>query len=158
MSVESMKALFQLGTRYEQGQGVVKDQKEAVKCFQLAADQGYAAAQFALGLMHMYDDRGVFQNHKEAANWYRLAAAQGYVSAQFALGDMYKDGLGVVQNYVQAHMWYNLCAAHGYSEASELRDEVATKMTSAQIAQAQEMAHVQEMAQRCQAASYKNCD
>ena len=85
--------------------------------------------------------RGVVQDLKEAANCVRLAADQGDASAQFHLGDMYKDGLGVVQNYVQAHMWYNLSAANGYPDVFKQRDEVATKMTSAQIAQAQELAH-----------------
>ena len=102
----------------------------------------------------MYEiGRGVVQDYKEAMKWSRLAAAQGDVDAQYMLGEMYDLGQGVVQNYVRAHMWYNLSASNdGATKASQNRDDVATKMTSAQIAQAQ------EMAQRCQASSYKNCD
>ena len=144
-------AQFTLGIFYQYGQGVVEDHKEAVKWYRLAAAQGHAYAQFRLGFMY-YFGRGVVQDHKEAVKWFRLAAAQGNEDAQFFLGNKYEFGQGVVQNYVRAHMWYNLSVANGNSFASQNRDDVATKMTSAQIAQAQ------EMAQRCQASNYKNCD
>ena len=136
---------------YDLGHGVVEDSKEAVKWYRLAAAQGDAWAQLKIGFMYQYGT-GVVQDHKEAVKWYRLAAAQGDASAQNALGFMYRNGNGVAQNYVRAHMWYNLSASIGYSDASKFRDYVATKMTSAQIAQAQ------ELAQRCQASSYQQCD
>ena len=144
------KAQFSLGLMYDLGHGVVEDSKEAVKWYRLAAAQGDAWAQLKIGFMYQYGT-GVVQDHKEAVKWYRLAAAQGDASAQNALGFMYRNGNGVAQNYVRAHMWYNLSASIGYSDASKFRDYVATKMTSAQIAQAQ------ELAQRCQASSYKQC-
>ena len=152
--MSDVKTLLEVAFMFKHGRGVVQDLKEAANWVRLAADQGDASAQYALGVMYHYG-RGVVQDHKEAAKWFRLVAAQGdadSAEAQFHLGDMYKDGLGVVQNYVQAHMWYNLSAANGYPDVFKQRDEVATKMTSAQIAQAQ------EMAQRCQASNYKNCD
>ena len=40
--------LYNLGVRYFQGINVTKDQKEAVKYFQKAADQEHPGAQFAL--------------------------------------------------------------------------------------------------------------
>ena len=42
-----------------------------------AADQGYAAAQYFLGLMYA-EGRGVPQDSAEAVNLYRQAADQGY--------------------------------------------------------------------------------
>ena len=140
-----------LGLMYANGQGVPKDDKEALRLFGLAAAQGLAEAQTSLGFMYERG-QGVPQNDKEAVRLFGLAAAQGGAYAQGALGVMYESGRGVVQNYVQAHMWYNLSAANGYPDVFKQRDEVATKMTSAQIAQAQ------ELAQRCQASSYKQCD
>ena len=46
------------------------------------------------------------------------------------------------QDYVQAHMWLNLAAAHDdeVKLATVARDDVAAKMTPAQIAEAQRMA------------------
>ena len=53
---------------------------------------------------------------------------------------MYSKGQGVPQDYVQAHMWFNLAAASGDEHAAANRDELADKMTSAQIEQAQKLA------------------
>ena len=44
------------------------------------------------------------------------------------------------QDYVQAYMWYTLVAAQGDADAAKKRDNVAAKMTPAQIAEAQRLA------------------
>ena len=59
---------------------------------------------------------------------------------QFALGTMYENGLGVPQDYVLAHMWLNLSAAQGIKAAALTRDDLAERMTTAQIADAQKLA------------------
>jgi TPR repeat protein len=73
----------------------------------------------------------------------RPLAENGFCLAQSNLGTMYELGWGVPQDYVIAHMWFNLSAAQGcvLSEfsASE-RDNLAFKMTRAQIAKAQKLA------------------
>jgi uncharacterized protein len=58
---------------------------------------------------------------------------------------MYNKGQGVPQDYVQAHMWFNLSAGRSplgdvHDAAVQERDTVATKMTPAQIAEAQKLA------------------
>jgi hypothetical protein len=53
---------------------------------------------------------------------------------------MYYNGQGVTQDYVQAHMWYNLAVSKGHENATKNRDNVAKKMTPAQIAEAQRLA------------------
>ena len=50
----------------------------------LAADQGYHAAQFNLGVLYANGD-GVPQDLAQAAEWYRKAAEQGYSRAIDAL-------------------------------------------------------------------------
>ncbi len=49
------------------------------------AEQGYAEAQYNLGLMYE-SGAGVAISDVEASNWYRLAAEQGYPAAQNNLG------------------------------------------------------------------------
>ena len=71
-------------------------------------------------------------------SWFRKAAEEGNVFAQHALGVMYAKGEGVPQDYVQAHMWFSLCAAQGGGTNNQ--DIIATRMTPAQIAEAQKMA------------------
>ena len=50
------------------------------------------------------------------------------------------DGSGVSQNYVLAHMWFNLAVTNGDEVSLENRDFAASKMTKAQIAEAQKLA------------------
>jgi len=110
-----------------------------VKWYRLAAEQGYASAQYNLALM--YDNgRGVPQDYQEAVKWYRRAADQGVAEAQYNLATKYYRGQGVPQDYVLVHMWANLAASQGSEDAVEKRDVIATKMTPQQIAEAQRLA------------------
>ena len=69
---------------YANGEGVPEDDKEAVKWYRLAAEQGHAQAQYNLGLMYA-NGEGVPEDDKEAVKWYRLAAEQGHAQAQSTL-------------------------------------------------------------------------
>src|SRR5580704_8093641 len=109
------------------------------------AEQGNALAQLGLGVMYA-NGQGVPQDYAQALIWYRKAADQGNGSAQLGLGLMYANGHGVPQDYVRAHMWFNIAAAAaGASDVSvrtavKWRDLVATRMTPAQVAEAQRLA------------------
>lgn len=109
-----------------------------------AAEQGNADAECIVGGMYYFGDT-VPKDYAQALVWYRKAADQGNAGAQSALGGMYGDGQGVPQDYVEAHKWYNLSAAHEpIAQLREMtvksRDLLAAKMTSAQIAKAQQLA------------------
>jgi hypothetical protein len=69
---------------------------------------------------------------------------------------MYTNGTGAPQDLVRAHMWFTLAAAalsgDSGATATKNRDRIASKMTAAQIAAAQ------EMARRCQESKLQNCD
>ena len=131
---------------YEDGKSAYErfDFAEAERLHRRAAEQGHAKAQFSLGTMYQQGFGVPFdvlpQDYVEAANWYRKAAEQGHAEAQNNLGLMYGIGQGVQQNYVQAHMWYNLAGAQGLEQAAKNRDNVAKRMTPAQIAEAQKLA------------------
>ena len=80
---------------------------EAFKCFQKAAEQGYAPAQYNLG--NMYDSgQGVKQDYFKAVEWYQKAAEQGDASAQYNLGVMYYNGQGVKQDYAKTKEYFGL--------------------------------------------------
>lgn len=143
-------AQFTLGVMYYQGEGVNQDYKEVVKWYRLAADQGLAPAQFNVGMMYYRGD-GVAQDYKEAARWYHMVAEQGLAQAQFNLGMMYNLGQGVIQDPVHAYMWADLAASNNHPKAIELRNTVAQAMAPADIAKAQ------QLAEECQARSYKGC-
>ena len=80
-------AQYNLGVMYANGQGVPKDDVQAVKWYRLAADQGDADAQALLGIAYA-DGQGVPKDYVQAVKWYRLAADQGYAKAQSNLGFM----------------------------------------------------------------------
>jgi TPR repeat protein len=132
-------AQFNLGTMYDNGQGVPPDHVAAVGWYRKAADQGDAQAQYNLGIM--YDNgQGVLQDYAVAAGWYRKAADQGDAQARFNLGLMYYKGQGVPQDYIIAYMWSDLAAAQGVGSAAKNREIIARHMAPAQIAEARQRA------------------
>lgn len=108
-----------------------------------AAKRGDVRAQAVLGWMYQ-NGRGVPQDYFLAAKWYQSAATQGHGGAQFELGLLHNKGQGVTQDYVLAYMWLNLSASQAVGEDRDfkvrIRDSVASKMTIAQVALAQQMA------------------
>jgi TPR repeat protein len=90
------------------------------------------------------DGKGVPQDYAKAVRWYEKAATQGNTEAQLNLGFLYAKGQGIAKDDVRAFMWYNLAAGHltgaDQKNAAIYRDEIASRMTPAQIAEAQKLA------------------
>ena len=148
------QAQLHLGVLYANGDGVPQDYAKARQWYEQAAAQGYAMAQYNLGVLYDNGD-GVPQDYAQARQWYEQAAARGYAMAQTNLGVLYRSGHGVPQNDVCAYMWFSLAAAHSTGNlqkpTADTRDNIAYRMTSAQIAEAQ------RLARRCQAQQFKGC-
>ena len=66
---------FQVGWLYNEGKGVTKNYKTAIKWYLLAAEQGYAYAQTALGRMYE-GGYGFSQNYIYAYMWFSVAASR----------------------------------------------------------------------------------
>ena len=118
------------------------DQATAHRRFLALAELGDLHPQFLVGFMYRMG-WGVPQDYAEALNWLRKAANRGHAKAQSNLAFMYRDAEGVRQDYVQAHMWFNLSSvASGKLDdmIAGYRDELAKKMSPAQIAEAQKLA------------------
>jgi hypothetical protein len=64
---------------------------------------------------------------------------------------MFELGDGVLQDNTMAHMWYNIASANGGDKSGEWRDELAGRMTSADISKAQ------AMARECMNSGYTKC-
>ena len=80
-----------------------------------------------------------------------MAAEKGHPQALIWLGDAYAEGKGVPKDYVEAHKYYDLAASQARQGELELsgvyRDladkkkrELASRMTTAEIAEAQKSA------------------
>src|SRR5207245_1373088 len=68
------------------------DEKLAVEWYRKAAEQGYAAAQFNLGVSYA-KGAGIAKDEKLAVEWYRKAAEQGDADARYGLGVCYANGV-----------------------------------------------------------------
>jgi uncharacterized protein len=113
--------------------------------FGRAASQGNAAAQATLGWMYADGHEGVQQDFAQAVNWFGKAANQGNAYAEANLAVLYADGDGAPQDYTRALMWSTLALAGAEDGetrglAIKVRDALADKITTDQIAEAQRMA------------------
>jgi TPR repeat protein len=100
---------YELGIRYQNGDGVEKNHAEAAKWFRKAAEQDDAVAALMLGVCYS-NGQSVGKDHAEAVKWYRKAAEQNVATAQNTLGDCFYNGDGVEKNYAEAAKWYRKAA------------------------------------------------
>lgn len=119
------KSQTELGVMYYTGEAVSKslsgqvlnnDPGLAIGWFYRAAEQGYADAQFNLGLMYA-NGEGIEQDIVQAVDLFRKAAEQGNIDAQNNLGALYYTGEGVERNVDIAIEWFERAAALGSDDA-----------------------------------------
>jgi TPR repeat protein len=137
-------AELQMGLRYADGNGVIKNEKEAAKWFEKAARSNLAEAQYRYGLA-LLEGRGVVQDYKSAFNWIQRPALHGHAEAQLKLGELYRYGTGTPTDKARAYLWFNLAAAQGLDAAAKARDALALQLEPAQLAamqaEAQKISH-----------------
>lgn len=133
---------------YLQGFGVAENHSKAVLWLKKAADggalKGDILAIVLLGDRYVHGD-GVAANLAEAFRLYSIAAERGDVMAAEDLGNLYKEGKGVEKNLPEAWKWYNVAARSEYAavfpgvaaRAAKERDDLATKMSKEEIAEAE---------------------
>ena len=123
--------LCRLADKYYEGDGVEEDCEEAARLFRMAAEQGYAYAQYSLG--YMYENgEGVDEDFYEAVEWYCKSAEQGYEDARDALENL-KDEMVADEGSTLGECLRAARLAKGYSF-----EEVASK-THMLVEIAQEM-------------------
>lgn len=84
IDLNNVTVQFDLGWMYANGSGLSKDDKEAVRWYRKAAENGSLMAQFNLGVMYSKGE-GVDKDERESEKWYRKAAEGGYEKAKEAL-------------------------------------------------------------------------
>jgi TPR repeat protein len=142
---------------HSRGEGLPKDDAEAVKWLRKAADQGHAEAQYNLGQLYR-ESTGVPQDYAQAASWFRKAADQGNIGAQNNLGGMYENGWGVPKDDIEAYAWYNLAAVSNVV-ARKNRDNVARRLPSgAQLLAQQRSKQLQQQIENREIERLKKAD
>lgn len=132
-------AMYDLGSYYYDGDsdGVPRSFVTAIRWFRRAAKQGYGPAQVMLAMMYE-DGEGAPQDYAQAARWYGEAAGQGMGWGFVGLGRLYQSGMGFPSDEIRAHLCFSLAVANAEEQvvrkqATDLRDEVAARMTPAQL-------------------------
>jgi hypothetical protein len=143
--ISTSLAFSAFGGQYEVAKAAYKrgDFVTAYRIFKAMTNKGDASGQNGLGLMYA-KGQAVPQDYAGAVRLFRRAAEQGNTSGQNNLGIMYAKGHGVQQDYILAYMWFALAASAIEGERRDLfvrnRDRAASKMTPAQIAEAERLA------------------
>ena len=97
-----------------------RDYDEAYKWFHLAAGQGLPAAQYAMGLLHIYS-LGIVGNRDEAIQWLSKAANSGHANAQYWLGLYYAATIRASEeNTRESIKWLRRSAEQGNRWAAEV--------------------------------------
>ncbi len=103
------EAQYQVGIRFEEGWGVKKSYKKALKYFRLAADQGHQDAQISLALC-LETEFGTQPSDEQAFYYYQLASNQGNPIAQAMVGKYYEEGKIVERDLTKAISYYQQAA------------------------------------------------
>ena len=124
------RAAYNLGALYAAGQGVTQDMDQARHCFETAAGQGDALAEFQLGRMAA--------DAVSEMGWYAKAAQQGLPAAQYNLAVMYHNAEGVDQDDVKAYAWL-LVAQRAGVDVADAKPVITDGMTPEQMQSAEKL-------------------
>ena len=110
------RALYALGSMYDNGEGVDKDAARARFYYEIAAEMKFAPAIVSLGLQQ---ERGLGgdKNPAKAYALYQRAADLGDAKAINKLGELTEKGLGVEADVKRARALYEKSAAMGDLDA-----------------------------------------
>jgi TPR repeat protein len=110
------EAMTNIGTLYNLGLGVKRDDKAAADWYEKAAQLGFVLAQYDLANLY-YTGQGRSRDLKQSARWYLAAAKGGHAKSQFYLAQMYESGEGVDRDENAALQWYGKAADQELPEA-----------------------------------------
>lgn len=120
-----VEAQNRLAVCYRTGRGVSQDEKEGMRWHRLAAEQGQADSQHALGNWYSYAwMRGKSEDEK-AVFWFQKAAEQDHMDSQYDLSICYREGRGVPANVTQGDYWLEKAAEQGHEKAVRDRESIA---------------------------------
>ena len=112
-----LEVWWDIGVKYQTGDGVKKDLKKAIMWFEKAASRNYDNALVSLGDLY-YQGEGVKQDYKKAFELFSRALRRNIPSAQYRLGLCSYYGRGTKQDKKLAVEWFKKAAAQVDPEAS----------------------------------------
>jgi TPR repeat protein len=124
------------------------DFPQAVPIFARLAELGHPVAEWLMGNVYFFG-QGIPKDYAKALAMFEAAASQGYFAAFAPTAQLYVQGLGAPADPSKAYYWYNIAAAQLPDSAQRTgmmarREEIAARMTPAQIEAAQKRANLFE--------------
>lgn len=121
-----------LAMMHEKGDGVPLDLKQAAFWYERAALGGNIRAMHNLATLLASGKNGK-PDYAAAMRWYGEAAETGMRDSQYNLGILLALGLGSKPDPSKAFHWFALAADQGDAEAAQKRDEVAGRLSAAEL-------------------------
>ncbi|WP_010301735.1 tetratricopeptide repeat protein [Candidatus Odyssella thessalonicensis] len=110
------KAMFTLGSFYQQGLGVERDYFKAKEWYEQAAKLGHKEALNNLGSFYRFG-LGIEKDYAQALKHYEKAAQLGDSLAKHNIGEIYSQGLGVSEDADKARRYFEEAAQGGEPRA-----------------------------------------
>ncbi len=111
---DNLTGIYYCGDMLQKGEGVAQDKERGFNMLLRAADEGFAAAQYAVANSY-YTGDGTTLNENIGAQWMLKAANNGFNRAQYQLGLAYATGNGVEVNFESAAAWLAVATQKGYT-------------------------------------------
>jgi localization factor PodJL len=129
-------AQYRLGSFYEKGIGVPRDPAMARSWYIRAAEKGNAKAMHNLAVLLAEGSATTKPDYAGAVNWFSKASEFGVRDSQYNLAILLARGLGTAQDLQKSYVWFAVAAAQGDEDAGKKRDEVGTRLQTADLAKA----------------------
>jgi uncharacterized protein len=123
------KAQYSLGSLYARGNGVSKDDAEAVKWIRKSAEQAYAMAQYAMGCAYC-NGAGVPKDFVQSYKWFRIAESSGSTEAGQARDALAKS-MTKDQTAEAEKRYEDSCGAHCASLAKSMGTPLSDRLFGA---------------------------
>lgn len=117
---------------YEKGEGVPVDLKQAAFWYERAALGGNIRAMHNLATLLASGKSGK-PDYAAALRWYGEAAESGLRDSQYNMGILLALGVGGKTDRPKAFQWFSLAADQGDPEAIQKRDEMAERLSAAEL-------------------------
>jgi len=124
------KAQARIGVAYDVGDGVARDQAEALIWLTRAANKGQKFAQYYLGRKYARGD-GVTRSLQEAKRWFQASAEQNHAIAQFELARLLER-----EDRDQALRWCRASAERGHVDAQYMLAGLLDRLYPQEVLQA----------------------
>ncbi len=125
-------AQYRLANIYETGIGASKDLALAKSWFEKAADRGNAKAMHNVGVYLAQGIQGK-PDYATAVTWFKKAADRNVRDSQYNLAILFARGLGATRDLKASYVWFALAAREGDADSAKKRDEIATRLTTAEL-------------------------